>query len=109
MRKTEAKKHYGTCLAIAKALGVTIQATSKWGPIVPFRSALLLNELTEGKLKMARNRDYDHHLKPRKDVQLKLLAKEAEARLRAAEKEAWLLQQARERLEESLKREQAAA
>ncbi len=60
MRKTAAQRHFKTNAAISLALGISVQAVGKWGRTVPYISALRLNDLTDGELKLVRG-DYDHH------------------------------------------------
>jgi DNA-binding transcriptional regulator YdaS (Cro superfamily) len=51
MTKTEAIKHYGRAIDLARALGVTPAAVSTWGEIMPERQALKLERITGGVLR----------------------------------------------------------
>ena len=50
MLKTDALKYYGTPTAVAEALGITVQAVSLWGEVVPEGRAYQLQVLTNGEL-----------------------------------------------------------
>jgi DNA-binding transcriptional regulator YdaS (Cro superfamily) len=50
MFKTDAKRHFKTLSAIAKALRVTKSAVSQWGEIVPEGAAYKLLAITRGKI-----------------------------------------------------------
>lgn len=58
MNKSEATAFFNTQREIALLLGVTEQAVSQWGDIIPEGAALKLEKLTNGKLK------YDASLYP---------------------------------------------
>lgn len=51
MRKTDALTHYGSTTKVAKALGISQAAVSKWGDIIPELQARRLAEITNGELK----------------------------------------------------------
>lgn len=52
MRTKAAIKHFKTRAAIARALGISRAAVSKWGPVVPEGSAYKLESLTGAELKV---------------------------------------------------------
>jgi len=52
MRKADAVRHYGSEAAVAVAAGVSRQAVNKWGPIVPYHSAVILSREAPGKLQL---------------------------------------------------------
>lgn len=52
MLKSSALAFYKNLSAIAEALGITHQAVSQWGPVVPEGTAYKLESLTRGKLKV---------------------------------------------------------
>jgi hypothetical protein len=45
MLKSNALKHFGTGLALARALGITGGAISQWGDVVPYASAKRIAEM----------------------------------------------------------------
>lgn len=51
MKKQDVIKHFGTQLAVAKALGVSAAAVSKWPGLIPELQAMKLERITDGKLK----------------------------------------------------------
>lgn len=51
MRKTDAVKHFGSEIDIARALNITKQAVNAWKSVIPWGSALELQHLTGGKLR----------------------------------------------------------
>ncbi|HGB4477413.1 Cro/CI family transcriptional regulator [Salmonella enterica] len=51
MNKSSVVEHYGTQRAIALVLGISFQAVSNWGDIVPKGAALELEKITNGALK----------------------------------------------------------
>lgn len=59
MLKATAVQHYGTMTAVAEALGVSISAVSQWGKVVPLESALALETLSNGAVKVERSQ-YPH-------------------------------------------------
>jgi len=63
MHKSTAIKHYSTHTALAEAIGISRAAVGQWGDIVPYASALKLQELTRGALRIDRSL-YDARLKP---------------------------------------------
>lgn len=52
MVKVNAFSHFGSAAATARALGITDQAVSKWGDVVPLESALAIETLTQGALRI---------------------------------------------------------
>lgn len=52
MLKTTALAYFKTLSALAQALGVTLQAVSQWGTLVPESSAYKLESITRGKLRV---------------------------------------------------------
>lgn len=50
MTKKEAVDHFGTATALAKALGITLEAVSQWQD-VPMRRQYEIERLTNGELK----------------------------------------------------------
>lgn len=52
MLKADVERHFGTQLAIAEALGISVQAVSQWGEIIPEGRAYKLESLTGGVLKV---------------------------------------------------------
>ena len=52
MLKTVAIAHFGSQIALAKALGVTKGAVSLWGEVIPEGSAYKLESLTKGALRV---------------------------------------------------------
>jgi len=42
--------HFGSAMALAKALGLTKGAVSHWGEVIPEKNALKLERITDGKL-----------------------------------------------------------
>ena len=53
MRTTDAVKHFGTQVELAKALGITEGAVSQWGESPPVLRQYQIQALTKGKLKAA--------------------------------------------------------
>lgn len=51
MKKESAITHFGNQVKIATALGITEQAVSKWGAVVPWAAALELQHYTGGILR----------------------------------------------------------
>lgn len=51
MEKSSVVDFYGTQRAVALALGVSFQAVSNWGLIIPKGAALELEKITNGALK----------------------------------------------------------
>lgn len=51
MKKIDVVNHFGTQRKIAKELGVSEQAVSMWGEIIPEKNALRLSQLTKGELR----------------------------------------------------------
>lgn len=58
MLKSTAVAHYKTDVAVARALGLSRQAVSKWGNVVPKGAAAQLQIITNGLLQI------DHSLYP---------------------------------------------
>lgn len=52
MLKADVLARFKTQTAIAAALGITVQAVSQWGEVVPETSALRLEKLTRSQLRM---------------------------------------------------------
>lgn len=52
MLKSVAIAHFGSQIALAKALGVTKGAVSLWGEVIPEGSAYKLESLTKGVLRV---------------------------------------------------------
>ena len=52
MRKQDVLDYYQTSARVAEALGITPQAISQWGDIIPFFSAFRLHQMTGGRLKL---------------------------------------------------------
>ena len=50
MKTAHAIKHYGTPSKVAAALGISRQAVSQWGEIVPLEAALAISVVTKGEL-----------------------------------------------------------
>ena len=51
LKTEDAVAHFeGKPIEVARALGISKQAVSKWGEFVPLASALLLEKLTDGAL-----------------------------------------------------------
>lgn len=55
MLKSTAVSHFGTDAAVARALGLSRQAVSKWGPVVPKGCAAQLQIITGGLLQVDRS------------------------------------------------------
>lgn len=51
MTYTDVLAHYGTQVAIAKALGITQSTVSAWGGIVPAKYQYQLEVITEGAMR----------------------------------------------------------
>ena len=51
MKKDDAIAHFGKQVKIANALGISVAAVSKWGPVVPWAAALELQHYTGGILR----------------------------------------------------------
>lgn len=58
MLKKDVLAHYKTPKAVAERLGVTVQAISQWGELIPPAQARRLHELTLGSLRYD-PRDYE--------------------------------------------------
>lgn len=52
MRKKDVVEHFGSVVATAEELGVTSQAVSQWGEIIPERMAYRVEKRTRGKFKV---------------------------------------------------------
>jgi DNA-binding transcriptional regulator YdaS (Cro superfamily) len=52
MYKADAVRHFGSQIAVARALGITKGAVSLWGNVVPEGSAYKLESVTGGALKV---------------------------------------------------------
>lgn len=52
MLKSEAVKHFGTALALARALGISSASVSEWGEYVPEGRAYQLQVMTAGALRV---------------------------------------------------------
>lgn len=52
MRVKQAVKHFESKANIARALGVSRSAVTRWGEVVPVKQALKLKSLSKGKLSM---------------------------------------------------------
>ena len=52
MKKSDAVKHFGSEEALQEALGISRQAIEKWGEVIPLTSAVPLEALTRGKLRV---------------------------------------------------------
>lgn len=50
MKKIEAVRFFGSQRKIAKELGVSEQAVSLWGSVIPEKNALRLHQITNGQL-----------------------------------------------------------
>jgi DNA-binding transcriptional regulator YdaS (Cro superfamily) len=55
MKTSDAIQHFRTQSAIARALGISDAAVSKWGDVVPFESATALEIVTHGALVVDRS------------------------------------------------------
>lgn len=64
MKKADAVKHYGSPSALAKALGITLQAVGQWGDDVPELRQYQLEKLTGGKLKADTSETSPHPFAP---------------------------------------------
>lgn len=51
LKKSDVIAHFETVTAVAEALGISIQAVSKWPEDVPELRALQLERITDGELK----------------------------------------------------------
>ncbi|WNO60419.1 Cro/CI family transcriptional regulator [Rheinheimera sp. MMS21-TC3] len=63
MKKSDVLIYFGCPSAVAKKLGVTAAAISKWGDLIPKGRAYELEKITKGKLKANPNL----YLKPLRD------------------------------------------
>lgn len=54
MTTSDAIKHFGKKIDLARALGLSPSAITQWGETVPIRRQYELERLTEGKLKVTR-------------------------------------------------------
>lgn len=52
MKTQDAVTHFGSKTAVAAALGVSRAAITQWGDQIPLSSALLLERVTGGKLRL---------------------------------------------------------
>ena len=52
MRKTEALRYFGSAQQLYRAAAVSRQAYAKWGAVIPYRTALYLEEWSEGGVKL---------------------------------------------------------
>lgn len=50
MKKATAVKHFGSQIAVARALRITKGAVSQWPEIIPLKSALKIQSVTNGRL-----------------------------------------------------------
>lgn len=50
MLKLDVVMHFQTQREVARALGITEQAVSSWGEVIPEKNALRLQQITRGKL-----------------------------------------------------------
>ena len=55
MNTSDAVQHFGNQSSVARALGISPAAVSKWPPTVPLDSALAIEILTDGALKVDRS------------------------------------------------------
>jgi hypothetical protein len=55
MRKQDVIDHFGSVLAVAKALGISKVAIYRWGEIIPKQRAFELVFITGGQLKVNRS------------------------------------------------------
>jgi len=51
MKKQDAISYFGSQAALARTLGISKQAVSSWGDLVPPTNAMALEEITHGALK----------------------------------------------------------
>ncbi len=51
MRKADAIAHFGSVAQVAAALGISTQAVSQWGELIPPLRAIVLQRVTRGALK----------------------------------------------------------
>jgi len=61
MKIEQAVKHFGSQVNLARTLGISESAVSRWkerGDIVPLKAALKLNNLTGGALDLKLREDY---------------------------------------------------
>jgi DNA-binding transcriptional regulator YdaS (Cro superfamily) len=65
MRTEDVLARFGSQKAAADAIGITRAAISQWGPVVPFISALRLEAMTDGELKLEHDA-YDDRGRPKK-------------------------------------------
>lgn len=52
MLKSDAVSHFGNESKVADALGCTRQAINKWDVLIPLKTALRLQAITRGKLRV---------------------------------------------------------
>lgn len=52
MRRKDALDFFGTISQAAKALGVSRQAVHQWPPVIPIITAMKIEQMTGGKLKV---------------------------------------------------------
>lgn len=67
MRTEDAVSFFGTKKRIAELLGIQPTAISQWGETIPLISAMRLEDLSYGNLKVDKSR-YDERGKPKKDA-----------------------------------------
>lgn len=58
MKKSDAVTYFGGVAALAKKLGVTTQAVSRWGSQVPPRRAYEIQEITGGALRANEGKEH---------------------------------------------------
>lgn len=54
MLKNNVIAHFGKLENVAKALSISVAAVSQWKDVIPEKNAYLLQEITNGKLKIDR-------------------------------------------------------
>ena len=52
MKTKDAIEHFGSEVALARALEISRQAVDQWGEFVPFRTAIEIQRITKDKLKV---------------------------------------------------------